>query len=91
MKPTTTKATTTMVSKIETEILDATIERYNCFDAEIIRQLVPERGTIGSESGEWFCLGIRQHPGSSWECVGRRRTRAELLRMVQNRGCQESP
>ena len=72
-----------MTSAIETEIIDATIERFKCADAEIIRQLVPERGTIGSESGEWFCLGIRQHPGSSWECIGRRRTRAELLSMVK--------
>ena len=82
---------TTTTKMIETEIADATIERFKCCDVEIIRQIVPERGKIASESGEWYCLGIRQQPGSSWECVGRRRTKAELLAMVQNRGYQESP
>lgn len=79
-----TKPPTKMTNPTEMEIIDATIERFKCCDAEIIRQIVPERGTIGSESGEWYCLGIRQRPGSSWELIGRRRTRAELLRMVQN-------
>lgn len=82
--------TTKLTNVIDIEIVDASIERFKCADAEIIRQLVPERGTVNGESGEWFCLGIRQHPGSSWECIGRRRTRAELLSMVQNRTYPES-
>ena len=80
-----TKTPTTMMtatSAIETEIIDTAIERYNCLAAEIIRQLVPERGTIDGESGDMKLAGdfsldntedtiLLCHNGTNWVEVSR--------------------
>lgn len=67
----------------DSEIIQAALEKFRCVDAEVVVQKLPERATNFEESGTWFVLGVKQHPGSAWECIGRRRTRGELLELAK--------
>ena len=37
-------------------------------------------------AGTWFCLTVRRTADSEWQTVCRRRTRAELLQLIESRG-----
>jgi hypothetical protein len=36
---------------------------------------------------KWFGLSVQMHTGDEWEPIGRRRSREELLEMIEQRTC----
>ena len=73
------------------EIQSAAKDLLNIVDARVhshVKMLAPVRHTgpadyIDDEAGRWFVLFVKRSTESEWEAIGRRRTRAELLTMVQ--------
>ena len=72
------------VSTLATDeaIRRAAIERMGCVDGSIVRQTLPGKHPDG---GTWFVLAVKRSADSEWELIGRRRTKAELWRMAENR------
>jgi hypothetical protein len=77
------------------EIETAAKARFNCARVEIIKysdttdpfqkhwNYQPLRG----ELQVWYGLAIQRVEGGEWQTMGRRRTRDELLAMIESRAC----
>jgi hypothetical protein len=50
-------------------------------DAAVARQYV--HGSHQLDAGEWLVLSVRFKPGTDWEVIGRRRSRGELLQLLE--------
>ena len=80
-----------MVASSDAQIRLAAIERFNVTDANVSRYEVKppadRRPTENHEYdlGVWFTLAVKRLADSAWEVVGRRRTRGELLAMIEKR------
>jgi hypothetical protein len=66
---------------LEARIRDAAAKRFNAADVSIVRYR--ERESAWVTAVEWFGVSIRQQPEGPWEMLGRRRTKTELLQMVE--------
>ncbi len=51
-------------------------------DISIVTQTVQDRGGA-LDTGAWLVLSVKRQSGDDWELLGRRRTQAELLNVIQ--------
>lgn len=70
---------------IDNQIVEAAVKRYGCQRAEVLR-VIQRSGLALPEDplSPWFWLFV------DGEAVGRRRTKLELLSLVENRMCPRS-
>jgi hypothetical protein len=65
-------------------IENAAVRHWQVVEARVVRY--EERPTnFEGTGGQWYTLFVREKPGDDWQSVGRRRSLAELLAMVENR------
>ena len=51
-------------------------------EISIVPQTVQDRGGA-LDTGGWLVLSVKRKAGDAWELLGRRRTEAELLNVIQ--------
>jgi hypothetical protein len=64
------------------------VERTACvklkaIEASVSAYRIQERPGV-LDGGEWFALSIRRTRGDTWEVLGRRRTLAELFKLIES-------
>ena len=68
-----------------TVITDATIRAFaiakGFADVSVAPQTVDR--VSAPDSGDWLVLSVKREGGGEWDLLGRRRTRHELLAMIQ--------
>jgi hypothetical protein len=74
----------TALRTIDQQIVDAAI-RAGFNDASVVRQSLSPSAAHRYDAGEWFCLSVKYRPDGEWELLGRRRSRGELLEMVNTK------
>ncbi len=52
-------------------------------DVSIVSQAVQDRPGV-LDVGAWLVLSVKRQATDDWELLGRRRTEAELLKVIQN-------
>jgi hypothetical protein len=81
------------MNTIDAAIHRAAIERLGCVDVSVVRYVAKAGGYYWTNHGEridvgggtWYAMAIKPRPGDEWEQVCRRRTKAELLEMIDQR------
>ena len=51
-------------------------------DISVVSQAVQDRPGV-LDVGSWLVLSVKRQAGDEWELLGRRRTEAELLKVIQ--------
>lgn len=81
-----------MIATTDNDIRRAAVDRFAVTDVRVNRYDARPFRTTGrkhvdsdvDDSGTWFMLFTKRTGDSGWEPIGRRRTRDELLTMVEN-------
>ena len=58
-------------------------------DVSIVQQYVQDRTGV-LDVGAWFVLSVKRQADDEWELLGRRRTEAELLKVIQGQKISEN-
>lgn len=74
---------TALSARIDDQIRQAAIERLGVADARLFRYAIRERPGV-LDQGCWFCLFVQQTAGGEWTLLSRRRTKAELLQLLES-------
>ena len=52
-------------------------------DVSILSQMIRDRPGV-MDAGEWFLLSTKRHDGAEWEFLGRRKSKDELVGLLEN-------
>jgi hypothetical protein len=63
------------------DIREAAISR-GFHDSSVVIQDKPEIRAV-ADCGRWYLLSVKRQPGCEWELLGRRRSRGELLELIE--------